>query len=475
MPVLAADSWPASSSGTNISGSLASTLSSFYVSGLTWHQGRGQIITVSDNGYVAAMDPDGSDLETWYLGSYYDLEGVTVVDSTSSVIYLGDENPDSIIAFDLSSGSIVGTWDLTSWMASSNSNLGLEGLTYVPAGRSPYSSNGVFYASLQETGDTYVFEVDTSVSGGEVSYLGHFSSSVGFDTSDIFYFNDSDSLFIIHDTQAELEELATDGSALVSYNLSTSISEEGIAFTPADCSAGTATIFIGDDAGTSIYSFENFPIICADRDGDGYNFADDCNDSDPLVYEDQTYYLDADGDGLGSDTTTAICSSVPPAGYVANSDDTNDSIPNGGVEIRGDSADNDGDGRVDEVNTLSENGAHPYYSTLDPASGKVFGRDILAVSVTLITHQVNVTYADNSVYAYSVFSSSAFFGSKALSSSAVFSLGGSGYLGVWFGTQAVVMNGYTGSVVATGTLRAANRTAFNTWLLSLFTFKYGFK
>ena len=51
----------------------------------------------------------------------------------------------------------------------------------------------------------------------------------------------------------------------------------------------------------------------------------DCNDNDQTVSANQTYYLDADGDGLGSKTSISTCSANPPARYVrAGGTDRND-------------------------------------------------------------------------------------------------------------------------------------------------------
>jgi hypothetical protein len=51
----------------------------------------------------------------------------------------------------------------------------------------------------------------------------------------------------------------------------------------------------------------------------------DCNDNDVSVHSPQTYYRDADGDGFGDpNNATSICSSTPPAGYVTNNSDCDD-------------------------------------------------------------------------------------------------------------------------------------------------------
>jgi len=161
----------------------------------------------------------------------------------------------------------------------------------------------------------------------------------------------------------------------------------------------------GADAGAVYVGY-----LYIDADGDGVAGASgvlatgsDCNDSDATVSSNQTYYVDADGDGNGSDTSAELCYGVAPAGYSSNSDDTDDSIPNAGIEIDGDAVDNDGDGLIDEHNTISENGAHPYFSTLDPSEN--LSGSILSV-VGAKRGKVRVTFADNSIYDYTVFTTS---------------------------------------------------------------------
>lgn len=68
-----------------------------------------------------------------------------------------------------------------------------------------------------------------------------------------------------------------------------------------------------------------------DNDDDGVAGTDgpldgtDCNDADATVTENQTYYQDSDGDGFGNAAiTTSVCSATPPAEYVTNNSDTDD-------------------------------------------------------------------------------------------------------------------------------------------------------
>jgi len=54
----------------------------------------------------------------------------------------------------------------------------------------------------------------------------------------------------------------------------------------------------------------------------------DCNDNNANIQSPVNYYVDADGDGVGSSTTESLCSSTAPAGYSSTTGDCNDNIAN---------------------------------------------------------------------------------------------------------------------------------------------------
>ena len=95
---------------------------------------------------------------------------------------------------------------------------------------------------------------------------------------------------------------------------------------------------------------------CTDGDGDGYNTTGascgpaDCNDSNNLIWLNQTGYYDADNDsyGLTANSTGGLCTnSTLPVGFVASGTDCNDANPNvhpGATDIIGDGIDQDCNG-----------------------------------------------------------------------------------------------------------------------------------
>jgi hypothetical protein len=131
-----------------------------------------------------------------------------------------------------------------------------------------------------------------------------------------------------------------------------------------------------------------YSYVYIDGDGDGVAgdtgilAGTDCNDADATVSANQTYYEDADGDGLGNpEVSTSICSSTPPEGYVANSDDLDDT---GGDE------DNGGDEPPPDIGDEDPNDENVVEQYLSSVTGYANG-------------QIEVTYTDSSVYHYTVF------------------------------------------------------------------------
>lgn len=384
----------------------------------------------------------------WNLGSSYDLEDVTVADMSSSKVYLLDENTSSAFEFDLVTGTLTGkSWSFADKISEVN-GAGAEGLAW---------ANGSFYVGWQYDGDIYVYNVSLETSGSQ-SFVQEIHMTSGYtDISGLAYHSETQRLYALYDGLNLLEERSLDGVLLASYDVP-GYNQEGVTLVTA-CPSMTSTIAIAEDSGR-VMSYDGYPVTCAlstpepiptivDVDGDGVEAANDCNDHDATVSVNQTYYFDNDGDTLGSDTTISVCSASAPSGYVSNSNDTNDSISNYGIEIFGDGADNDGDGLVDEVNTLSSNGVHPYYGTLDPKSKTLKTSSIISVVGTK-NGDIYVTYADRSIYLYDVLSMTI------KTSSNVRSVSGTAYYVVWVGRYAAIVNGYTGAIVSTTTFTKGN-------------------
>lgn len=397
---LAASPWPASTSSTNIASGLSSYNSGFEASGISYHSGYGYLI-VGDDGDLGIVDSSGVVQDYVNLGG--DLEGITVADHASNYAYIADEARNSIREVDLSSTSYTGnewTLDLTQ-----SGGLGFEAIAYVPQAHAPSSwgtstSGGFFVAGTQADTDLSVYNPNLS-SSASLTSLATIATPYT-DVAGLHYSTETERLYVLHDSANKMKEYSLDGTQQASYELPTSAAEEGIYLAP-DCPNGIGDIAITDDGGATADVYNQYPISC-DQDHDGVDATMDCNDLDATVSTPQAYYEDTDGDGLGKPgTRTELCVGTPPAGYTDNDLDTNDTIPNAGVEINGDGTDNDGDGIIDEVNTLTENGAHPYYSTLDPLDDHS-GNILYVRAFSPLNKSIDVRFADNSVYRYEIFS-----------------------------------------------------------------------
>ncbi|MEK9159609.1 MAG: hypothetical protein AAB383_02660 [Patescibacteria group bacterium] len=422
--------WPTTSTVEIGSGARA-LYSALEPSGLVWHSGRNQLMLVGDEGQVIAMDDDGSNASLWTVSG--DLEDITVVDPTSNYVYLADEDG-SIKKYNLSTRAVTQTWSVTTWMPeltcpSGSGTCGMEALTY---------ADGYFYAGYQYNGKIFKLDLSGTTAVKKAEYTGYSASST--DISGLTYKDGY--LYALYSDTLVIMDLS--GNIKTAYNVPNS-DQEGVAIGEDSNDDGDANIFIGEDGSKKIYSYDNFPIYGwtapvvvtdPDTDGDGVVDSLDCSDSDASVHTMATFYTDADSDGLGSDAAASFCAVSAPAGYSSNSNDSNDSIPNAGVEISEDGVDNDGDGKTDEANLGSE-GLHPYYGALNAnvnSVGKITGFWGLQYG------QVGVRYADGSVYRYRPFSVST------RTVATVKAIYGTAYFTVTLNGSTVYMNGYTGAV-----------------------------
>lgn len=300
---LAIDAWPAGA-GTTIA-----TYSD--ASGVVWHEARQSLFVVQNTGTLVELGSDGTLKDSWSVAG--DLEGIALAEN-DRYLYIGIEHPDSIVEFDLQTEALTGkSWDLTTWMTGPD-NSGLEGLAY---------RDGYFLAGLQADGKIYVFDVNLSVSG-DVDYIETIVPNASYtDIAGIDYNSDTGIVYSIFDGQDALIELNASNEIAEHYSLP-GTAQEGFAM-KTNCMSRTADVYVANDDTGIVTKYTNYPITCLDADEDGVNYTTDCNDYDASISVNQTYWRDADGDGLGSDETTSVCSFTAPVGYVANTIDQNDS------------------------------------------------------------------------------------------------------------------------------------------------------
>ena len=245
----AADPFPATLPGTEIGSSLPA---GYEPSGAVWHTGVNKLFTVDDGGQVTRMDSDGTNITNWTVPG--DLEGISVADPSSSFAYIGVEHPDSIQEFNIGTGVVTRTFDLTGTMTSSNDNAGLEALTFVP--NASDTEGGLFYTGLQEDGKIYTFRLPilSSPTATTVTPISTITPVVGrTDISGLHYDTDYEVLYAIFDSSNLLRAMEPDGTFIAEWEL-VGNDQEGITL------AGT-DLFIAEDVGKEVWRYSSFPVV----------------------------------------------------------------------------------------------------------------------------------------------------------------------------------------------------------------------
>jgi hypothetical protein len=242
-----ADPWPGDT-GVEIGneGGAGGLPSGYEPSGAVWHTRFEMLLVVGDGGEVSAMEANGTNQTTWSPGG--DLEGIAVADPDSDLVYLGRENPDAILEFDLMTGLLTGNaWDLTPFLAGP-SNQGLEALTYV---------DGLFYAGLQADGNIYVFRL---LPFGVVEHIDTLAApGARTDISGLHFDAETQTLYAIYDSFDVIVEMEADGTFVREYDLIGN-DQEGITLVP-DCTANDARVFVSEDS-QEVWGYEDYPVTC---------------------------------------------------------------------------------------------------------------------------------------------------------------------------------------------------------------------
>lgn len=211
-----------------------------------WHTRLAKLLVAGDDGDVALMSADGSDVALYYPGG--DLEGITVANPDSSFVYLGVETggtsatPNMIKEFDLDADLVTRSFSLYAFMTAPI-NSGLEALTFVPDATS--DEGGYFYAGQQSDGTIYVFSlpIKSSSTSTTVTFVDSFTPVSGrTDIAGLHYDADADNLYVLYDNANKIRILDADGNYQAEWT-APGTNQEGIALGP-DCE-----IYIAQDSG----------------------------------------------------------------------------------------------------------------------------------------------------------------------------------------------------------------------------------
>lgn len=247
-PEVVCNSYDSFPSGTAIGSNLSDDPVDYEPSGITWNPVTQKLFLVSDEGIATQMNADGTTVFDWDLSG--DYEGITFADPASDFVYIGLEKPnDSILELNIETGIITRTFDLSPWMDvdSTDVNLGLEALTFVPDASHP--EGGEFWAGLQETGEIFIFSlpiVSRSTSTTVTPISSFLPSTSRTQISDLFYNEADDSVYALY--RGTMTQLTTAGVFVDEWSVPGS-TQEGLAIDSATCS-----VFIAEDSG-EVYSY----------------------------------------------------------------------------------------------------------------------------------------------------------------------------------------------------------------------------
>lgn len=200
-------------------------------SGIVFHEGRGTLFVVSDEGEVCEMKTDGTPVKEAQLRMEWpssDFEGITY-DPATGLLYIAVETVEEILEVDPDDLKIVRQFNIErsfqgKLLMNAEDN-GIEAITFVPNPNHPHG--GTFYVANQsftldnEDDVSAIFELevplrDKGAQGGRAKILRWFSLGVT-DLSALNYDRATEHLYVLSDANNVLLEITRDGEILRSW------------------------------------------------------------------------------------------------------------------------------------------------------------------------------------------------------------------------------------------------------------------
>lgn len=219
-------------------------------SGVIWHPSLKLVVVVGDEGSVNRLSRSDTERDAnwtqWRPGG--DLEAVALPDPDGPLIYLGVEDPDAVVEFDLVRGVLTGReWDLSSVMTG-KANRGLEALA---------AGNGVVFAGHQGTGQIFVLGL---LAEGKIELRSVLSPSPErTDLSGLHFDSATGSLFALYESGDLIRQMTTEGVLIGEFRVPGK-DQEGLAVV-GDCDTGLAAIYIAQDNG-EVWRSVGYPVTC---------------------------------------------------------------------------------------------------------------------------------------------------------------------------------------------------------------------
>lgn len=193
-------------------------------SGICWHESRGTLFVIGDEGDICEIKADGTPVKQKHLRDG-DFEGVTY-DRSSGLLYIVEEEAESIIEIDPETFEILREFSVPREFEGRTllkaGGEGFEGITFV--GDADHKDGGVFYvanqaftlSNEQDISAVFLVELPLRSKAGEARITGYFEPGV-IDLSGLNYDSSTGNILVISDSTNTIFEYSRKHELLSFY------------------------------------------------------------------------------------------------------------------------------------------------------------------------------------------------------------------------------------------------------------------